>query len=61
MGFVVMLFIGGSRGPFIFIITFIIMYWLLEFSNRNNFLKYKNKLIVFFQLDLFCIILEIIF
>lgn len=50
LGFVVMLFIGGSRGPFIFIITFIIMYWLLEFSNRNNFLKYKNKLIVFFSI-----------
>lgn len=48
LAYFIMLFIGGSRGPIIFVVNFILLYWFLEFLNRNNFLKYKNKLIVFF-------------
>lgn len=46
--YIIMLFIGGSRGPFIFVITFIVVYWFLELSNRAEFIKHKNKSILFF-------------
>lgn len=48
LGFFIMLFIGGSRGPVIFIVAFVIIYWILEFLKHNKFLKYKKRIMGFF-------------